>query len=275
MSIAVGTTLTLGFLLLWFTRRPHYLAMAAYIGLAMVNNLLLASLGVFLFLRRLRERPGRPLVAVGEAALALVVIGAVWAAVLTSLSVFDASLRPDHFIAYTFWFKEFTGAGLPLYDPYVWESALTNLFINPVTSHQPDPVVPQEALLTTIRDSRLGLLAVLAYLALMGTALWNAWRRTRAARAQASSWLDACLADEGLHLALYCAVFAGLVVVMFFGGGFLYSCVTVPILVLLAARYLDPARRAEWWLLYGALAVITINNVLQIGEFRAALARMG
>lgn len=268
-----SATLVLGFLVLWFTRRPPYLAMAAYIGVAMLNNLLLGSLGVFILLRRLQE-VGRPWRALRDASLALGVMLVVWAAALTALSVFDDSLRPDHFIAYTLWFKKFTGAGLPLYDPYVWESALTNLFINPVTSHQPDPVVPQEALLTTIRHSPLGLAAVLAYLAVMAVALRNAWRRLREARGAAGGWLAAGLQDEGLHVVGYCVVFAVLVVIMFFGGGFLYSCVTVPLLVLVAARYVDLDRPVERWLFWGALAIIAVNNTLQILEFRDALRAM-
>ncbi|HEX7122460.1 MAG TPA: hypothetical protein VF178_08850 [Gemmatimonadaceae bacterium] len=268
-------TLALGWVLVWYRRRPPYLWMATAIGVVMLNNLLLGSLGMFILLRRLQEARS-PARAMLESFAALGVLLVTWTAGLTLLSVFDESLRPDHFIAYTIWFKQFTGAGLPIYDPYVWKSALTNLFINPVASHQPDPAVPQEALLATLTGSRLGLATVAAYLLVMGFAMRNVvlgvLRRHKEEGAR--GWVGPLLADDGVHLVLYCAVFALLVVVMFFGAGFLYSCVTIPFLVLIMARYVDPDSRVQRLLLFAMVALIAVNNALQILEFRAALRPM-
>jgi hypothetical protein len=266
-SWPLSTTLALGFLLLAYQRRWSTPALAGYLGLAMLNNFLLGTLGLILLLRELSEREWRA--AVSRTAVAAAIVVGTWLTALSLGSLIEPGLRPDRFVAYTLWFKRhLAGQPLPLADPYVWASAFTNLFVNPVVSRQPDPVVPQEALLSTLRGGWQGPIAVAAYVALAATAAVGAWRTWRA-----TGW-PAILRDEAAHLAAFCAAFALFVSVTFFGGAFLYSMLVVPLVVVLGARYL-PAARWAVGLLYATVAIVAVNNAMQIVEFRAALRAMG
>lgn len=261
-------TLVLAYLLLLGRRPFRPLTLAVVLGVIMLNNVYLAALGLLLalWIARTETRLGA---VVGKTALAAGVSLASWLAGLTLVSFFDGSFRPDRFVHFTLWFKQFTDPTLPITSPYVWESAVSNLFVTSVVSNQPDPSVPQEALLSTLRGSPLGTAAVAAYLLLAAVAVVHLVRSVRAT-ARSGGWRGV-LQDASLDLPAWCVIMLAVTVVIFYMSGFLYSTVVVPILAVFLCRYLD--LRVTWQraLLYGTLALLVANNVSQVLVFRDAL----
>ena len=265
-----SATLVLCFLLL--NGRVNYLTQGAIIGVAMLNNIFLSLLWL-LHVVELYRQGYRGRQWVGRAFASGVCAVAVWTVVLTALSVFDGSFRPDHFIQYTLWFREFAGGGTPpLTDPYVWMSAITNLFVNAVTSNQPDPKIPQEAIAATLRGSRIGLASIVAYILLMGCMLVQLARSVRA-RVRAGG-VTALLEDRSTDAALYAAIMTLATVVLFYSAGFLYASVVIPMIALLLGRHLDLTKRTHAVLLAVCIILMIINNTSQVLQFRAALAGM-
>jgi hypothetical protein len=261
-----SATLVLGYLLL--LRRPlPAAAMGALLGVVMLNNVFLAALGVPLALA-LYAAGGARRAARGTAVAAVAAVAA-WAGGLAVLSAWDGSFRPDRFVRFTLWFKQFTGADLPRTDPYVWKSAASNLFVNSVVSQQPDPRVPQEALLATLRGGGLGVAATLAWAALACAAAVLLARALLAVLRERGP--RAAAADPGAGAALWCVVMLGVTVVLFYPSGFLYSTVVLPAIAVALCRALD--LRAGWQrgLLYATLALMLANNLEQVLRFRAAL----
>ena len=262
-----SATLVLGYLLLLLRRPVRPAAMGAVLGGVMLNNVFLAALGVPLALA-LYAAGGARRMARGAAVAAAAAVAA-WAGGLAVLSAWDGSFRPDRFVRFTLWFRQFTGADLPPTDPYVWKSAATNLFVNSVVSQQPDPRVPQETLLATLRGGGVGLAATLAWAALACAAAVLLARALRAElRARGPR---AAAADPGAAAALWCGVMLGVTVVLFYPSGFLYSTVVLPAMAVALCRALD--LRAPWQraLLYATLALMLANNLEQVVRFRAAL----
>jgi hypothetical protein len=263
-----SATLLLGYLLLLQRRPLRPLAMAVVLGVVMLNNVLLGALGVLLAAGVWRQGVrGWRWVRTTAAAAAVTV--ASWAGGLTVLSAADPGFRPDHFVAYTIWFRQFAHVDLPPYAPYVWKSATTNLFVNSVVSNQPDPSVPQEALLATLTGSPLGAAATVAYLLIMGVAGWALLRRLRVRGVRGA------LADPAADLALWCVLMLAVTVGLYYRSGFLYSTVVVPVLALLLCRGLDLRVRWQRALLYAALALMLASNAQQVQTFREALAAQG
>jgi hypothetical protein len=264
-----SATLVLCLLLMLRERPVSPLLLGGGLGLIMLNNMFLAALSVLIVLEIARSSAGwgdflRRTLAAGAVCIA------VWLGSLALLSLFDPGFRPDRFIGYTLWFKQFTAPDLPPSDPYVWKSAGSNLFVNSVVSNQPDPRVPQEALQETVRSSRLGLAATAIYLLAATVALAGLVRSLAAEAGRQGA--AGILHHPSTGLALWCVVMLGVTVLLFYPSGFLYSTVVVPVLALLLCRHLDlgvPWQRA---LLYGALAAMLANNLDQVMQFRAALA---
>jgi hypothetical protein len=262
-----SATLVLAYALLLQRRPVNAPAMGAVLGVIMLNNVFLAALWVLLALALSVDAKGWALVrrsfVGGVAAIAA------WAGGLSLLSLWDGSFRPDRFIRFTLWFKQFTGADLPRTDPYVWKSAATNLYVNSVVSNQPDARVPQEALLATLRGGGLGLVSTLAWAAL---AIVAGILLVRAMRGMGKTGgIRAVAADGGVQAAVWCAVMLGVTVVLFYPSGFLYSTVVVPAMAVVLCRALD--LRVPWqkWLLYATLALMLANNLEQVLRFRDAL----
>ncbi|MEX2284983.1 MAG: hypothetical protein WEE89_21025 [Gemmatimonadota bacterium] len=264
-----SATLVLLFLLLLRRRPLHPALIGAALGLVMLNNVFLAALFALAFLEFLRAGGGLGTV-LRKSLVAGVISIATWAGGLTALSVFDSSFRPDHFVRYTIWFKQFTGASLPRTDPYVWQSAGTNLFVNSIVSNQPDAGVPQEALKTTLAESPLGAAAtavwlIVALVAVIAFAknLRNGWRSER--------W-PGLLSTNSLDLALWCATMLGVTVLLFYPSGFLYSTVVVPALALFLCQNLNLHVTWQRALFFGTLALMLVNNTAQVMVFREALS---
>ncbi|MEO6667645.1 MAG: hypothetical protein ABIO65_12860 [Nitrospiria bacterium] len=268
-SWTFSATLILGFLLIFYVYRPHVSVLAVYIGVAMLNNVLLGSLLLFPVLEAgcVSRRFGEFARTVGVGGA---ITGATWLAALSGLSVFDGSFRPDEFLRYTRWFKQYLAYGLSLWDPYVWKVVVSNLFINTVVSHQSDPAVPQQALLSTIRESYLGLGATLAYLGLAVVGVVGVGRRFAREVGGVRS-LRELLGRDDLQLAVYCLTWMGLTLVLFPPAAFLYSTAVVPLVVVLIARGLQPERASHALWLYAAVAAVILNNTSQVVIFRNAL----
>ncbi len=263
-------TLVLLFFLLLSAPSPSLVGLAALAGLFMVNNLMLGSLTGLLMLREWRES-GFGLRGLATSFRHPAIALGVWLVVLTLLSVADPAFRPDHFLAFTAWFKSFIGVTLPPWDPYVWQSALSNLFVNSVVSSQPDPAVPQEALLSTLRGGLLGVVATLAWVAAAGLALYGAARVAWGLRRDSGSLLRAAT-DPAFEPLVYCGVMALVTVLLHFPSGFLYSAVVLPLVVATLHRFLDLRRRSHALVLGLAVLLVVVNNALQVAEFRSALA---
>jgi hypothetical protein len=270
-SWPLTTALFLGFLVLARNERIPMFSLAALLGLFMLNNMAIAALVGVLWLREWRSAPvGVRLLA--RSAGALVVVLATWLAGLTGLSFFDPGFRPDHYWAFSRWFRDYMGATLPLTDPYVWKSVISNLLVNGVTTNQPDPNMPQEAMMATLRSSRLGAAAIVALAGLLLAATIRLVRYALAAAREAG--LRTALTDPAVFPALWCLVMIVVTVAIYYGGGFTYAALTTPMLAALLCRHLDLRRPVERVLVWAAVAVIVINNLDQVRQFRAALDRM-
>ncbi|HEX6909875.1 MAG TPA: hypothetical protein VF142_05760 [Longimicrobium sp.] len=258
-----SATLVLGVLLLLRRAPANAAVTGAAVGVAMLNNVFLGALWIPAAVALARAGGGARRIA-RRAVLAGAVALATWAAALTALSAADPMLRPDRFVRYTLWFRQFTLPDLPRTDPYVWMSAGSNLFVNSVVSLQPDPAVPQEALKATLTGSPLGAAA---------TAAWAALALAAAAGLVRALWRHprAVLRDPALDAGAWCAAMLGVTVALFYASGFLYSTVVLPAMAVLLCRHLD--LRSGWRraLLWGTLALMLACNTLQVVQFRQAL----
>jgi len=266
-----SASLVIGFLLLLQRPTVRPLLAGVALGVIMLNNLFLAAMFPLLVLRSARDEPiswtwwGKMFVA----GLLSVVT---WLAALAVLSLFDPHFRPDHFLHYTLWFREFTAPDLPATDPYVWKSAFSNLFITSVVSHQPDPAMPQEALLLTLRSGLLGVLATAGYGVVVLLAFVGAMRKLLARDPETP--LMVRLAQPESVLLLWTVLMLAVTGIAFYPSGFLYSVVVVPVLIALLYAHLDLNVRWQQALFYGAIALILVNNGIQVLEFRATLGAM-
>lgn len=265
-------TLILLFLLAFYKTSPHYLVLAALIGLFMLGNLILAFLLVFVLIKLLRQHADWVAVIARSLAAALVTL-ATWLSLLSGISLFDPHFRPDHYFKLTFWYKEFVSLDLTFLSPYVWKSVLSNLFITSIVSNQPDPFVPQEAMLVTIRTSFLGLVAAGAYVALLcllGIATVRELRPVVASRGARYVLVE----ERGVHLLVCCALMVWITIFLYYASGFIYSTTIVGLIAMILCRFLDLSKPLHKALLYGALAVLIANNTAQVLRFREALAAM-
>jgi len=263
-----SATLVLFFLLLLGNRPAYPKLWGATLGVIMLNNIYLAALFVLIVLELGRtSRDFRSLLR--HTLVSGIITLLFWLGGLTILSTFDQSFRPDQFVLYTIWFKQFTNPGLTATDLYTWKSAITNLFINSIVSNQPDPRLPQEALQTTLRTSVFGGVAIASYLLVICVA-FVAYLRSIVTGIRCRG-LRGLLEDPSTGLVLWCIVMLGVTVVLFYASGFLYSTVVVPVLAVFLCRNLD--LRVPWQrsMLYITLAVILANNIDQIIKFRDAL----
>ena len=105
-SWTFSATLILGFLVLFYRKRPNLFILSLYIGLSMLNNVLLASLLLFPFMEYL-SRENRAKEAIKKIVAAGIVAESTWMLALTVLSFFDESFGVSNFVRYTLWFKEF------------------------------------------------------------------------------------------------------------------------------------------------------------------------
>jgi hypothetical protein len=268
-----SATLVLAFFLALRSGRISDAKLAMLVGVLMLNNVMLGVLVNLIALRR-AHLTGQltwrtPALVALFSALAI----GTWAVLITALSPVEPMLRPDHFIQYTLWFREFTARSLPLWDPYVWKSALSNLYITSIVSYQPDPHIPQEALLLTLRHSLLGLASTAALAALavlvavrIGQQL-IAWRRQGLSDA-------AVITHPDLWPAAFCALMGAVTGLLYYSSGFLYSTLVVPLIAVTLCRYLDLSRRADAVSLYASLGLVLLTNAGQVVLFGRQLASL-
>ena len=266
------TTLILLFLVLWYRFKCGPLVMSFFIGIAMLGNIFLFSLLIFLFIRYLLSAQSAKELA-RKTVLSSLVASATWIGLLSLLSLFDDSLRPDNFIRYTFWFKDFVADKLPFYSPYAWKVILSNLFVNSIVSNQPNPEVPLEALLYTLKGSPLGLITTLIYFGLCTVVLLRIFASLRGMAAR-HDVLRTMLGREEFHIISYCFVWILLTWIVFPPGAFVYSTTTVPLVMILIHRFVSIEKLSHRVLLYATVIMVTLNNIDQILKFRWALSAL-
>lgn len=266
-SWTLSATLVLAFLYLLYGRRSNRYALSAFIGVAMVNNIFLCTLFVFLLFDAISaRRPGEGLV--GRLAAFVLVSVATWAAILAVLSVYDPSLGPVEFLKFTFWWKSEIAPPIKLFKPYYWKVAISNLFVTSFLSNQSLPVVPQEAILYTMKGSRLGLATTILFLGFQLYVLWSIGRYLKGRHASGESVLSG---DPTVPMMLFCAGWSVMTVILDTSGALLFSAIVVPVVVALASMHIDTRRRFPKAILYVAIASVVVNNIDQILKFRDAL----
>jgi hypothetical protein len=247
-------------------------ALAALLGVFMLNNMTLGLVVIPLSLRLLTA--DGPLVRrlAGAAGLGAIA-GAVWLTGLLLLSLLDDSFRPDHFLAYSAWFKEYLGESLPITSLYVWKSILSNLFVTTIASNQGDLRIPPEAVLYTLRGSVVGAIATVAVVALLSAGAWRMVRGLLARRRQEG--LRTTLRDEpAVPIAIQILLQVVMTAALSYTSGWYYGPTMVPLVVLMLCRYLDLRDRRMAVFVYTAVALIVINNAVQIDRFRDVLRAM-
>ncbi|MBL8986056.1 MAG: hypothetical protein JNJ80_07285 [Gemmatimonadetes bacterium] len=245
---------------------------AIWIGVAMLNNMTLAMLLVPLGMQlvAMDPRPGR---VVARSVVASVLTFGVWLGSLWGLSFWEPDLRPDHFFGYLVWFRQFVGEPLPPLALYNWKIVISNLFFTPLVSNQADPYVPHDAIRLTFQQSGLGVVATLAVMVFLGMI---AWRMVGMARQGLSGGglPDLIRREPALMAAVYLLVDFVIILLMYPGAAFLYSAAIVALYSVMAIRAFDLRRRADLIVFGVTLALLLVNNTVQVLRFRAALAAL-
>jgi len=193
-----------------------------------------------------------------------------WLAFLTLLSVFDPNFRPDHFFQYTFWFKTHIAPPVIIFGAYYWKSALSQLYITSFLSNQSIPNVPQESLLYTIQQSKLGIAATAIYLCLLLTLGWRGAKHVLF-QVRERGGFDALLSTVYFPMALYALAWLFLTVIMDTSGGFLYSTMVTPMVVATLYQFTDWRQRVHKYLWTATVCAVLVNNAQQIMSFRTTL----
>lgn len=271
-SWSFSALLALLFLAMLYCRQINHFALAVYVGVAMLNNVFLGTLCFFLIIRLWTIRTSWKSFMAGSAGTIVIAI-ITWLAGLTLLSVFDPSFRPDHFFAYTTWFKKHIAPPVIIFGTYFWKSALTQLYITSIVSNQSVPNVPQESLLYTIQQSRLGLAATAVYLSLVAVLMWRGAGQV-ISQLRRKKGFDDLLSDAYFPMALYALAWLFLTVIMDTSGGFLYSTMVTPMIAATLYKFTEWRRWSHRLLWTAALGAILINNTQQILSFRNTLIAM-
>jgi hypothetical protein len=269
-SWALSGSMFLAFVLLLRSGRAAPIPLAVLLGIFMLNNMALGALLALLWLRLWKGEPLGPRLLAKAGGVAALTI-AVWLACLSLISIFDPMFRPDRFWMFSRWFRQYLHVDLPLTSAYVWKSALTNLFVNSLVTNQGDPNIPMEAMLTTLRTSRLGLAAIVAILLLLGLGVVRViragrelWQRDRSMRT--------VLTEDALQPVIWCGVMVAVTLVLSYASGFIYAALVVPMLAMLLCRHLDLRIAAHRVIVLTAVAMLVVNNVDQVLRFRDILA---
>ena len=267
-----SATLMLVFLILHIKGVFHPYVLAVGVGIFMLNNIFLGTLCLFLICSFWRG-PASFWTFAKQSILSICLALATWFAMMSLLSVFDPSFRPDHFFQYTLWFKKNIAPPVILFDTYYWKSSLTNLYINSFVSNQSNPDVPQESLLYTFQQSRIGALAVAVYL-IFAVIVFYRFARGLAGFFRREAPVRDLLQAPFFQLFLYASAWLFLTVMMDTSGGFLYSNMTVPLMVVLFYKFSDPKLWLHQIAVSSTIVVMLINNADQVLKFREVLAAM-
>jgi hypothetical protein len=270
-SWVFSATLILGFLALWLKTDRRPVPAALYVSVAMLSNPSLITLHVFTALQTFaRRRSWAHFGAVVGGAVTVSIT--VWLGQLLVLSLFDADFAPANMIAFGEFFREQIQPAIPVLSAYYLKSVTTNQFINSIVSHQPDPTVPQDALLLTLRYSVFGSIVTILYLGMLATAVVGLMREWRPRLRGSGQPLRALAADDLTGIGVYAVVLLAVNLYVCAYAGFLYSSVMVGLIVTFLFRYIEPLPRGARWFAYVTTALIVLNNWLQIQLFRAALS---
>jgi hypothetical protein len=143
-----------------------------------------------------------------------------------------------------------------------------------MVANQGDPVVPQEAVLYTLRESRYGSFAMLAYVSLLGVVFWR-FARASLPALRGRDPIAGLLARKEAPFLLFFGTWILLTMIMDTSGAFIYSSMVLPSMIVVIACNLDWTDRRHRLLLFAVAAVVIVNNILQIDRFRDALRLAG
>jgi hypothetical protein len=188
---------------------------------------------------------------------------------MSVFSLFDNSLRPDNYIKYTLWFKKSIAPPILLFKISNWEVTITNFLINSILSNQSDPVIPKNAILLTIKESYVGVISTLTYLVLMTVVLINVIRYIRDKKLLGNKKEHS--EKPFLQFIAFFIIWIFLIIIMDPAGGFMYSTLIVPMMIILINRFTDFTNSYQKVLFYTTLGAVGFNNVIQIMKFREAL----
>lgn len=253
-------------------RTSNWYVLSGFIGIAMLNNITLASLIAFLLVSYLKT-PVNVFATLKKSLYSFCIMLATWFTCLSFLSLFDKSLSPVNFIRYTIWFKKFVSSGLTLYDPYAWKVVLTNLFINSIVSNQGNPKVPPESLLYTFKESTLGSVATGLYLVLVAVVFFGIYRFIKNFIENKKSFTGLLMTEE-ISILFYCILWVFITVLMFPQGAFLYSTCIVPLLIATIYRFIKPKNIFLQALAASTICLVIINNIDQVLKFRRVLGHL-
>ncbi len=271
-SWILSVTLLLVFLLAYARRKDSFLVLSVIVGVAMTNNIWLCTLFTFILAQLAATSPRMTdflKKAVGGGVLAL----ATWALTMSLFAIGDSSIGPLEYVRYTLWFKQHIAPPIILFESYFWKSTVTNVLVNSVVSNQSDPYVPQEALLLTIRQSALGIVAICFYLAVLLITFWHLARFLRAKFGESDRKIT-LLEEPVVSIGLFVVVWVIMPVILDTAGAFLQSTLVTPLMMAIIYR-MYPAEGDKFaWFLYAAIVAIIVNNTNEIMKFQDALAKL-
>lgn len=267
-SWTLSATMVLTFLIFLYKKRLNYLILSVIIGIAMLNNIFLGSLFIFLFIDYLLTDKGFLKVS-KKIILSCIIAICTWAFFMSVFSLFDDSLRPDNYIKYTLWFKKSIAPHILLFKIHHWEVTITNFLINSILSNQSDPVIPKNAILLTIKESYVGVISTLIYLVLMTVVLINLIRYIRDKKLLGNK--EELSEKPFLQFMAYSIIWIFLIIIIDPAGGFMFSTLIVPMMIILINRFTDFNNSYQKVLFYTTLGAVGFNNVIQIMKFREAL----
>jgi hypothetical protein len=123
--------------------------------------------------------------------------------------------------------------------------------------------------LLTIEQSYVGVIATVIYLALMALVLVNLIKDVRDKRLLKNR--EELSKKPFLQFMAYSVLWMCLIVIMDPAGAFLYSTLSVPLLLLLVNWFINFNNVYQKALFYTALGAVALNNVMQVMKFRDAL----
>ncbi len=126
----------------------------------------------------------------------------------------------------------------------------------------------------TLRTSKLGLISTLAYLLLMGGVVLGIYQKNKDSFSFGFKWLRVVLRDRGIQIVVGCMAMVFITIFLHYPGAFLYSTITVPLLVLLLGRFINLRNSFHKFYFFCVLFIVLINNSMQIFVFRDMLGKI-
>ena len=232
-----------------------------FIGLFALTNFLLLFLVLLVQNDRLSPRD-RVIRVLRTAAVA----GASWFGLLVFLGlVLSPDFLPHRFVMLTVQFKGRMAENLSVFHPARWAYTLVNGWLAPFVLNQPHLNFGRSAVIESAARFPLGTASAVLLAILAGRLVWTAASACLVRWRAGAPWSEQ-VSSEAVYLAM-----------VFIAGGlalyyesFLYSPMTIPVLIGLAFRAL-PASGVAVALAWTTVIVWTLNTAQQLIVFRSAL----